>query len=368
MISLAVIAGCAAYTALLVWLIARLVTHRTPQPAAAETPPGISVVVPFRNEARNLGQLLASLAAQRHTGAWEVILVNDGSADDYRKSIEPFVRSFPAPLFLVDSAYDPGIHLTSKQQALDAGAARGRHEWLLFTDADMRFSGDWLATWSRCAVRGGDLVFGHTAISGGAGGLLSFVQRFQLEFLLATAYAFHIAGIGGSCVGNNLLVRKSAYNAVGGQAGIGYSIVEDRDLYAAFRRRRMRAAPAEPFSAHAFTYPCETVGRFYLQALRWARGGLAPRSPLLWPGLLLAFQNAAFVAALTGSVAGAAAMLAFFNFLLTIAYVYIGFRKTGSHENALLFPVYFVFLLLETIVFLFSLPLTRRVAWKGRDV
>ncbi|HMD69101.1 MAG TPA: glycosyltransferase, partial [Chitinivibrionales bacterium] len=369
MTALAVIAGCAAYTGLLVWLIARLAAHRAhrahralraPPPESAGTLPGISVIIPFRNEAHHLGRLLASLASQRYAGAWEVILVNDGSSDDYRKSTEPFVGTFPAPLYILDSVYDPAVRLTSKQQALDAGTARSRHEWFLFTDADMRFSEDWLALWARNAACGGDMAFGHTAMVKETGGIFPFVQRFQLEFLFTTAYAFHVAGIGGSCMGNNLLVRKSAYNGIGGQAGVGYSIVEDRDLYAAFGRRRMQVFPAEPFSAQAFTYPCETMGRFYHQALRWARGGFTFRSPLLWCGLLFTFQNAAFVATLAGFVSGIAAMLAFFNFLLTIVYVHVGFRKASSGENALLFPVYFMVMLLETVVFLLSLPFTRR--------
>ncbi len=368
---LAVIAGCAAYTGLLVWLIARLAAHRAlraPPPDPAGTLPGISVIIPFRNEAHNLGRLLASLASQQYAGAWEVILVNDGSSDDYRKSMEPFVGAFPAPISVADSAYDARVRLSGKQQALDVGAARSHHEWLLFSDADMRFSEDWLASWAKNAARGGDMTFGRTALMEETSGVFSFVQRFQLEFLFATAYAFHIAGIGGSCMGNNLLVRKNAYNGIGGQAGLGYSMVEDRDLYAAFRRRRMQIVPAEPFSAQAFTSPCETAGRFYHQALRWARGGFTFRSPLLWPGLLLTFQNVAFVAGLAGFVSGAAAMLAFFNFLLTIAYVHVGFRKTCSSENALLFPVYFVFMLFETAVLALVIPFTRKVAWKGRAV
>jgi|WetSurMetagenome_2_1015567.scaffolds.fasta_scaffold00055_6 1,2-diacylglycerol 3-beta-glucosyltransferase len=366
--TIAVVAGGIVYAIFVLWLLARLFPRTAARPQATVSPPGISLVIPFRNEARRLGGCLESLASQRHAGPWEVILVNDGSTDDYSKAIEPFTASFPAPIVLVDSRYETGVRLTSKQQALDAGVARSRYEWLLFTDADMHFSNDWLSTWAVNAADGDALCFGRTAITKDARGLFSFVQRFQLDFLFTAAFAFHAAGIGGSCMGNNVLVKKNAYERIGGQAGIGYSIVEDRDLYAAFRRKKMPVSPAQPFTAGAFTFPCETVGAFYRQMLRWARGGFTLRSPLLWAGLLFMLENAALVASLTGALSGAAAVIAVANFFLTVLFVHAGFKRIGSRENALLFPAYFVFLLLETVVIVLSIPFMRRMAWKGRPV
>jgi cellulose synthase/poly-beta-1,6-N-acetylglucosamine synthase-like glycosyltransferase len=368
MISLAVFAGLAAYAALLGWLIARLILRREARPGAPSAPRGMSIIIPFRNEAHRLGSLLASLAGQRYAGEWEVILVNDGSDDDFRNAITPFVNKFPVPLSVVDSAFDPAVRLTSKQQALESGVAFARHDWLLFTDADMAFEKDWLASWHAAAAPGCDLVFGHTKIANTPGGPFCAMQRFQLEFLFATAYAFHGAGIGGSCMGNNLLIKKSSYRRVGGQRGIGYSIVEDRDLYAAFRRRGMSVAPAEPFSARALTYPCDSFGRFYHQMLRWARGGFSPGSPLLWAGLLLTLQNAAFVVAVAGILSPAATVIAFVNFVLTMAFAALGFRKIGSRESAFFFPAYYLCMLAETAVIILSFFLTPKVVWKRRNV
>jgi cellulose synthase/poly-beta-1,6-N-acetylglucosamine synthase-like glycosyltransferase len=358
----------AAYTALLAWIIFRCATYREFPLVNYSTNPGISVVIPFRNEAHNLGRLLASLAAQRYSGAWELLLVNDGSDDSFASVLAPFLTTFPVPLSIVQSVTNHHVKLTSKQHALDTGVAKAKYEWLVFTDADMEFSPDWLSSWAGNAGRNIDLVFGHTRIAGERGGLFRFVQRFQLEFLFSAAYAFHVSAIGGSCMGNNVLVKTTAYRAVGGQAGIGYSIVEDRDLYDSFLKRKMSVAPSSPFRAYAATYPCESLSDYYHQMLRWARGGFSPDSRLLWAGLLLTVQNVSFGALLAGLLPLPAAIIAFVNFALTWAFVDLAFRKSLSSENSLLFPAYWIWLLIETAVFLISFVVTPRVLWKRRKI
>ncbi len=356
----------AAYAALVVLLIIGLSLHRGAPLEGQGALPGISVIIPFRNEARRLERLLSSLAAQRYDGAWEVLLVNDGSDDGFQNVLGR--AAFPGALEIVDSAYDPCIRLTSKQQALDTGAARARHEWLLFTDADMLFERDWLASLARNAVRGSGLIFGHTKITAEAHGIFAALQRFQLEFLFAAAYAFHVSGIDGSCMGNNLLVRKQAYAGVGGQAGIGYSITEDRRLYAAFKRKRLPIAPANPFAAKAATYPCDTAGDFYHQMLRWARGGFSMGPALLAAGLLFAVQGLSIIAAASGLLSPVNTALSVADFVATMLFTHIAFKKMGSGETALFYPVHQVFAALEAIIFCLSFLFTPAVVWKKRPV
>ncbi len=203
---------------------------------------------------------------------------------------------------------------------------------------------------------------------GKAGGTFAALQRFQLEFLFAAAYAFHAAGIDGSCMGNNLLVRKRAYHEVGGQATIGYCIVEDRGLYAAFKRRNMSIAPAHPFFAKTATYPCDTVAQFYQQMLRWARGGFSLGATLFAAGMLFAVQNVSVIAATAGLLKPVNAVLSVVNFLGTMTFTHLAFKKIGSSETALFYPVHQVFVALEILVFCLSFLITPKVIWKKRQV
>jgi cellulose synthase/poly-beta-1,6-N-acetylglucosamine synthase-like glycosyltransferase len=366
MISLIISMLLACYGAFIVWLMVSTARHGNAPLGGGTAPAGISLIIPFNNEAHNLSALLASLSRQEYAGPWEVLLVNDGSCDNYREAAGPFLNSFPARLRIVDSVFDKSVCLTSKQQALDKGVSDAGFEWCIFSDADMIFENDWLAAFAANAVPGRDLVFGHTTMTGK--GLFNALQRFQLEFLFAAAYSFHAAGIAGSCMGNNLLIRKKAYTGLGGQTKIGYSIVEDRDLYRALRDRRYAVAPANPFLAKAATLPCASLSQFYHQMLRWARGGFSFNSMLLPAGLLLTVQNIALLAALCGLLSSAPMTLSFANFFLTMLYVYCAFRKTGSRESALFFPVYYALMLAETAVLLFSFLITPKVEWKGRKL
>ena len=80
--------------------------------------PGISIVIPFKNEALNLERLLASLASQRYNGLYEVILVNDCSTDRYYNAIS-LRRGAVRLKFWIPPLQRP--RLSSKQQALDLG-------------------------------------------------------------------------------------------------------------------------------------------------------------------------------------------------------------------------------------------------------
>jgi cellulose synthase/poly-beta-1,6-N-acetylglucosamine synthase-like glycosyltransferase len=356
------------YGAFLVWLMIRIAARKSALPEQPQPSPSLSIVVPFKNEAHNLDTLCASLALQDFCGAWEVILVNDGSDDDFAAAVERAHVLLGARLVLVESRFDAAQRLTSKQQALDKGVAAARYEWVVFTDADMEFAGNWLSSYASCAEPDVSLVFGHTAIRPSDRGLFALVQRFQLEFLFATAYAFHAASLDSSCMGNNLLIRKSAYCSFGGQEGIGYSIVEDRDLYRAFTRRGFKTAPCEPFRALAFTASCTTPAQFYHQALRWARGGFSRLTILLPAALLFTFQNAAFAASLFGCMPRPVTILTVLNFFITLGFTGLAFWKTHSGENVLFLPVYLIFTLVEAIVFCCSFFVTPKVRWKSRKL
>ncbi len=104
--------------------------HLTP---ATRALPRLSCVVPCRNEARNLEQLLPLLAQTLAacSSAWEVILVDDGSTD-------------ATPLVLASWARQPGFRALQlsrnfgKEAALTAGLQAAAGEVVVTLDADMQ--------------------------------------------------------------------------------------------------------------------------------------------------------------------------------------------------------------------------------------
>ena len=374
--------------------------------------PGVSIIIPFRNEEENLPALLESLKAQNYTGMMEVVFVNDRSEDSGVDVIKNYINYIninninnnknileniviknshynnAISFKIIDLQFSYDINLTSKQQALEHGVSESSHPLLLFTDADMVLAPNWAETLARSHLASGaDLVFGHTSISrkGNFRRLFTLFESYQLEFLFAFAYAFSRLNLTGSCMGNNLLIAREAYIKCGGQRGAGYSIVEDRALLELLRKRGFKTAAAEPFHVTAHTLPSRAWKQFFHQTTRWARGGLRPGGGLFWAGLLLLIQNFAFLPVIWGTILPAnypapaqpaclmfmpetAAALAAINFLLTWAFLALAFGKARSPAPRLLYPAYYLFMMAETIVFALSLAFGRKIEWKGRDL
>ncbi|MEO7263319.1 MAG: glycosyltransferase, partial [Ferruginibacter sp.] len=106
----------------------------------------ISVIIPARNEAGNLYNLLTSLTHQIYPSSlFEVIVVDDYSTDD----TAAIIKNFPAP----------NIHLLSlkgqlgnekinsyKKKAIEIGIAASKGKLIVTTDADCFMGENWLQT------------------------------------------------------------------------------------------------------------------------------------------------------------------------------------------------------------------------------
>jgi cellulose synthase/poly-beta-1,6-N-acetylglucosamine synthase-like glycosyltransferase len=359
------------YAGIIFYLLIKLQKPDTRKPAPNQKDmlplPGVSIVIPFRNEADNLDKLLNSLSRQIYEGKYEIILVNDYSTDDYNMILTS--KKWRMPLKIIDSVFSENRHLTSKQQALDSGIKAATFDWIACTDADMVLEPNWLWSLMQPALAGTDLVFGHTILSPNpAAKFFRWFQSFQLELLFAVAYVFNKAGITGSCMGNNMLLSRKAYTEVGGFDAIGYSIVEDRDLLTAFRREHFCIATAEPFSATATTLHTQIPNEYFHQLLRWVYGGFRQHSTLSFFGILLSIQNFFFLLALFKTLPDAVALLTCSNFLLTWIFISVALHAIKSSYTPLLFLPFYPLLLIESFVLTISLIFKRPVNWKGRRI
>ncbi|MDD5673134.1 MAG: glycosyltransferase, partial [Chitinivibrionales bacterium] len=272
------------------------------------------------------------------------------------------------PIRLFDSNFNSQIDLTPKQQALETGIAAASGDFIAFTDADMVLFPPWLSTLMQTATNGADFVFGHTAIRRTNSSLLEWLQAYQLESLMSSAFSFSRAGFAGSCMGNNILFSKKAYSAIGGHKALGRSIVEDCDLLRFFAKKKYCVAAAEPFFPTAETFACNTYGAYYHQALRWARGGFKPGTRLFFAGLLLGLQNVVFTLALAGCFNNAVALMSIVNSVFIIVFMGIGFYKTRSKVAIQYIPLFYAFVVLQTWIMGVALLLSRKVNWKNRKV
>ncbi|MGA4670213.1 glycosyltransferase family 2 protein [Propionibacteriaceae bacterium Y1923] len=102
--------------------------------------PSVSVVIPVRNGAATIVEQLQALAAQDHTGRWEVVVADNGSTDTTAKIVHAFARTAPMPVRHVDASSRPGA-----SHARNVGAINASGDILAFCDCDDRVNGGWVS-------------------------------------------------------------------------------------------------------------------------------------------------------------------------------------------------------------------------------
>jgi glycosyltransferase involved in cell wall biosynthesis len=191
----------------------------------------ISIIVPARNEEASLGDCLASLTAQ--TGvAFEIIVVDDASTDRTRE----IAQSFATVRVISPDPLPDGW--TGKNSAVIAGAKEAHAQWLLFTDADtVHLPGSLARALAEAKREGADLLsYSPEQVA------VTFAERAVMPVVFAELAAKYppqkvrkqTSGII-AANGQYLLVRRAAYDAVGGHAAVATEILEDVALARLFR-------------------------------------------------------------------------------------------------------------------------------------
>ena len=209
--------------------------------AGADREEVISILIPARNEERNLGHSLSSMSKQ---GAVikEILIYDDHSTDLTPAIIELYAGRDKRIRLVAPVALPPAWGGKNFACAQLASAAQG--EWLLFLDADTRLSELAAARMlSEARQRELTLLSSWPALD-----LNSFWEQTllpMLNFLVFTLYpaplSLRIANPSlGLAHGACLLVHRDTYFAVGGHAAVHDAITEDIRLAQLWRERGER--------------------------------------------------------------------------------------------------------------------------------
>lgn len=352
---------------IIIFIVVSLLKKQTDTKNTGSEVKNISIIIPFRNEAKHIKALMKSLALLKHEGNLEVLLIDDDSSDDSTAQIDKYHYLLPFPVRQIAGTYNKQIPLTRKQQALDLGIRKSRYDHIAFTDADMQLHPDWVSSLDRAMTPEISLVYGHSVITP-VKTFLSWLQAMQLEFLFAVAAVFELIGIVGSCMGNNLLLNKNAYNKTGGFKSIGYTITEDRALLRHFRKNGCKTALALPFSPTAATAPHVSFPEFIQQQLRWAKGGFGNGINLLLFGLLFMMEIISVPITLVGCTGLPFMYLSVGNLLLTWLFIFVSFHRNHSKVSPVSFIFFYPFLLIEAIILPLLLLFPKKTNWKETPV
>lgn len=195
-------------------------------------PPGqfpmVSILVPARNEERNIADCVDSLLGQDYPD-FEVLVLDDQSNDGTREILEKIAKSQPR-LQVLDGSPLP-LNEVGKNWSCSQLARATRGDLLLFTDADTRHRPETLREIVTALIgEKADLLTGfprQVVLSWGERLLVPFFSWVLSCFIpLVLGYRLRLPALS-SAVGQLMLFRRDAYMAIGGHASLGTSVVDD---------------------------------------------------------------------------------------------------------------------------------------------
>ncbi|HEY9169223.1 MAG TPA: glycosyltransferase [Lutibacter sp.] len=169
-----------------------------------------SIIIPFRNEAHNLPNLLQSLSALNYPSElFEILLVNDGSQDNFKPILEAFTKQHQQlNLLVIQSRRKTN---SPKKDAINTAINLSNFEWIATTDADCVVPANWLQLFNQF-IEDEQLAFMGAPVKFSA--QKSFLHHFQqLNFTSLMGSTLGGFGIGSPimCNGANLCYNKAAF-------------------------------------------------------------------------------------------------------------------------------------------------------------
>ncbi len=342
-----------------------------------ESAPSVSVIVPARNEALNIGTCVTSLSASEYPD-FEIIVVDDRSEDGTADLVRSLDRGQARRLVVLDGDPLPEGWL-GKPWACHQGAQHARGEILLFTDADTVHGSALMAK----AVSGLQEERADLLTVVGLQLMETFWERLvQPQVFLLMVFRFPrfeaIAKNGrwrdAIANGQFIMFPRAAYDTIGGHEAVHDEVVEDLALAQLVKREGMalRIRRAED----------DLATRMY-RSLRelvsgWSKnvviGGLqsvpAPIRPVLLPVSLLVGVGLwiapplALVVALWGF--GSSGLLAWAATVYALSAIIFALFSRMMRCPALYGLLYPLGAAVGTYIFVVAWVRGTRVQWKGR--
>ena len=233
----------------------------------------ISVIIPFRNEAKNILKSLESIEAQHYPpDKFEVIYVDDFSTDDSVEILGRNKNMKNIRIISVPADYSINAH---KKRAVSYGIENSRGEIIVTTDADCIHDTIWLKSLLQNFDEETGFVSGPVEFIDNRK-LFSKIQKIEFAGLVLTGAGLIGSGKPTICNAANIAYKRKVYNKVGGfKDQLNLSSGDDELLMQKIARDTNYRIK---FSTNKYsvvrTSSNKSIGEFYQQRKRWASKGL----------------------------------------------------------------------------------------------
>lgn len=273
--------------------------------------PFISVIIPARNEERNIGHCLDSLLRQDYPShLFEVIVIDDHSTDNTVSIVESIHEANPGIRLIRLSDYTKGAVINSyKKKAIAIGIEHAQGTLIATTDADCTVPEKWLETIGYCfltqqpAMIAAPVCFDISSAN-------HFLQK--VFFIFQSLDFMTLQGITGAAIhkklhylanGANLAYTKKVFEMVNGFKGIDNIASGDDILLMEKIGFDQNIQYLKNKSAIVTTCPEPTIRTFLNQRIRWAGKSSAYSDKKIKLVLVLVYLvNVWLIAAAAGAI------------------------------------------------------------------
>jgi glycosyltransferase involved in cell wall biosynthesis len=204
------------------------VTNAAPNSSSpsAAVPPSVTAIVPARDEEAVIASCVESLALQPEIA--EILVVNDQSTDKTAEIVHGLMPKIPRLRLL--ETHDVPSGWVGKNNAVFLGAQEAKSPWLLFTDADAELQPGAVARTLQIAQEktAALISFSPEQITE------AWYEKALIPFVysrLAKHFSYddvnNPASLAAAANGQFLMIRRDAYDAIGGHASVAGDVLED---------------------------------------------------------------------------------------------------------------------------------------------
>ncbi|MFN8239171.1 MAG: glycosyltransferase [Bacteroidales bacterium] len=221
-----------------------------------------TVIIPCRNEEKNILNLLSDLDSQDYPAAlFKVIVCDDNSTDNTYQSACTFQGQIK-PIVLKNQGIGKKTAILTAVNATDS-------ELIVTVDADCRIGEKWLGTIvSYYISTNADLII-PPVVLGDAPGLFQEMQQLEFLSLQGVTAATAIAGTPVMCNGSNLAFRRETY--IENVTNLRFDLPTGDDIFLlqSVKRSGGKIKWLHSSLAKATTAPAISHSAFFRQRARW---------------------------------------------------------------------------------------------------
>ncbi len=236
----------------------------------------VTVLIPARNEAKNITACLDALVRQNYPkNKLQIIVIDDDSTDNTADQARSFFEKYPFIQLISLDPCPPGV--SPKKRALQAGIEQADGKIILTTDADCQAPPKWIKKMISYFEEDVGMVAGYVGFEKNReGSLFSKIQA--LEFLGITSAGLGSINMGDPIIANgaNLGFRRTTFFEAGGYEGNNHISSGDDDLLMQNIDKKTAWKIRAAFDPDTFiqTEPIDNIGDFINQRIRWASKGI----------------------------------------------------------------------------------------------